>query len=199
MYVPLAWDRPGQIASAAVTGPGGYATEYVTWNGNAASPFARVEVPRLVLAFSVQVSADATLVMGLDDNLTVLRVWPILDITKADQVRSAARISLFPLWRPGVTAPYEVIWGMGQKIDIFRYRTDQSATLYTSTGGLGLAAVRPDGSAVLVTEGSPPSATPWPAPPTYRLVVVDVATRQATEVGTVPLGFRVVSRGVLLR
>lgn len=36
VYLPLAWDRPGQVAAAVVTGPGGVATEYVTWNGNAA-------------------------------------------------------------------------------------------------------------------------------------------------------------------
>jgi hypothetical protein len=199
VFVPVAWDRPAQIASAVVTGPGGYATEYVTWNGTAASPFARAEVPRLALAFSVQASTDGKLVMMLEDNLTVLRVWPILDVTQAEQVRSASRISLFPIWRPGPSAPYEVIWGMGQKIDLFRYRTDQSTTLYTSTGGLGLAAVRPDGSAVLVTEGSPTSATPPPAPPTYRVVVVDVATRQATEAAPLTGTVRVLSRGVLLR
>lgn len=190
VYLPLAWDRPGRVAAAVVTGPGGVATEYVTWNGNAASPFARAAVPREVFAVDVQASADAKLVLGLDRKANALRVWPILDITKADEVRHPLRIGS-AIWRPNATAPYEVIWTVGFRVDLFRYRTDSSTTLHTSTTDVGLVAVRPDGSGVFLREvsGQPP--------PTSRWMVVDIATRQATDVAAGGLHF--VSRGVLLR
>lgn len=194
VYLPVAWDRPGQVAAAVTTGPGGAATEYVTWNGNAANPFSRAPVPREVLAGDVQASADAKLVLGLDRKANTLRVWPLLDITKADEVRHPLRIAS-AIWRPGATAPYEVIWTVGFRIDLFRYRTDSSTTLYTSTElDVGLAAVRPDGSGVLITQsnGGPP-------PPTTRLLVVDVATRQTTDISTTVGGVHPLSRGVLLR
>ncbi len=209
---PLAWDRPGQVAAAIVWGPGGYATEYVTWNGNAASPFARMPVPNepgeartrtLLIAGWVQASADGKLVMGLESSRNVLRVWPILDITKAQLVRNSAVMVSGPIWRPGATAPYEMIWGVDQKVDLVTYPTATATTLYTSTGNAGPVAVRPDGSGVLLTEFSLAGATqPPPPPPTTatRLVFVDVATRQATDVVS-PLtnGVSVLSRGVLLR
>lgn len=205
--VPLAWDRPGQVAAAIVTGPGGYATEYMTWNGNAANPFARTNVPReagtagvdtSLFAFGARASDDAKLVLGFELNLNVLRVWPILDITRADQVRRPARNG-FAIWRPGTgaTAAYEVIWGVGPKLNLFRYRTDSSTTLYTSTADTTPLAVRPDGSGVLVAEVSAPTAgSPLPA---TRLVVVEIATRQATEVAALASGTpHVLTRGVLL-
>lgn len=195
VYLPLAWDRPGQVAAAVVTGPGGVATEYVTWNGNTASPFARAPVPREVIADRVQASADAKLVMGQESNLSVLRVWPILDITQAETIRNP-----FPLmsasWRPGPTAPYEVIWAVGRRIELFRYRTDSVTTLYTASEEfVGIVAVRPDGSGVLIRQsgGGPP---PLPT----RLIVLDVATQQTTESSTIAIGgVRALSRGVLLR
>lgn len=200
VYLPVAWDRPGKAAAAVVTGPGGYATDWTTWNGNAATAFDRVPVPPpSIFAESVQASADAKLVMGLEDSLNVLRVWPTLDITAAGQVRHPSRVSPFPLWRPGPTGPYEVIWVVGQNVDLFRYRTDSSGTLFTSTEHPVLVAVRPDGSGVLVsTRPSSPAL-----PPPTRLLVIDIATRQTAEVTVlaIPLGgnVRVVSRGVLLR
>lgn len=93
--------------------------------------------------------------MGLESNLNVLRVWPILDITKAEHVRHPSRISP-AVWRPGPTAPYEVIWSVGQKVDLFRYQTDFSTTLYTGTEEVTGVAIRPDGSGVLVTHSSGP-------------------------------------------
>ncbi len=211
VFLPVAWDRPGQIAAAVVTGPGGYAVEYATWNASAASPFARVPIPTesgearvrtLLLVQSVHGSPDGKLVMGLESSRNVLRVWPILDVTKADFVRHPAIISgISPLWRPGATGPYEVIWGVGQKVDLFRYQTDSSTTLYTSTGSVAPAVVRPDGSAVLIAESVLRGATPPPAPPptSSQLVLVDIATRQATDIGTFTNNLRLLSRGVLLR
>lgn len=200
VYLPVAWDRPGRIAAAVVTGEGGYASEYVTWNGNAAISFARVAVPSeagegrartLLVASTVQASADAKLVMGLESSTSVLRVWPILDITKADHVRNPSRIGSV-VWRPGPTAPYEVIWAVGQKIDLFRYGTDSSRTLYTTTEqGLGPIAVRPDGSGVLVVQSGSGA--------TAQLVAIDVTTRQATTISARVQGLRILPRGVLLR
>jgi hypothetical protein len=207
---PLAWDRPGRVAAAIVWAPGGSASEYMTWNGNAASPFARTPVPNepgearartLLVAGWVQASDDAKLVMGLESSMKVLRVWPILDITRAEYLRQPSTIS--PVWRPGATAPYEMIWGVGQKVDLVTYPTATATALYTSTGNAGPAAVRPDGSGVLLTESRLAGATqPPPPPPTTatRLVFVDVATRQATDVvSPLTIGVRVLSRGVLLR
>jgi hypothetical protein len=190
VYLPLAWDRPGQVAAAITTGPGGVATEYVTWNGNAADPFARAPIPPEVFTPDVQASADAKLVLGLDRKANTLRVWPLLDITKADEVRHPLRIAS-AFWRPGATAPYEVIWTVGFRIDLFRYRTSFSTTLHTSTTDVGIVAVRADGSGVLLREvsGQPP--------PTSRWMVVDIATRQVADVATGGLHF--VSRGVILR
>ncbi len=194
VYLPVAWDRPGQVAAAVVTGEGGYATEYVTWSGRAASPFARAPIPRpLVLADRVQASADAKLVLALEDNLTNLRVWPIEDITKAETISHPSRI-LSAFWRPGPTAPYEVIWTVGSRVELFRYRTDSLTVLYTSTGNVAAVAVRPDGSGVLITESSG-----GPPPPTTRLLVVDVATRQTTDLSTTVGSVHPLSRGVLLR
>lgn len=203
VYVPIAWDRPGQVAAAVTTGPGGYATEYVTWNGSAADPFARDEIPRLLLAFSIRASSDAKLVLGLEDDLTVLRVWPIDDITKAERLRQPARISTTILWRPGATAPYELMWVAGQKLQLLRYPGGSLTTLYTSSASLGLVAVRPDGSGVLIGEGSAgPAGPPPPTTPSTRLVVVDLATRQAADVVTIPAfggNHRALEGGVLLR
>jgi hypothetical protein len=207
---PLAWDRPGRVAAAIANGPGGYATEYVTWNGNAASPFARTPVPNepgearartLLIAGWVQASDDAKLVMALESSRNVLRVWPILDVTRAEYLRQPSTIS--PVWQPGATAPYQMIWGVGQKVELVSYPTATATTLYTSTGNASPAAVRPDGSGVLLTESRLAGATqpPPPSPTTAtRLVFVDVATRQATDVASpLTIGVRVLSRGVLLR
>lgn len=199
---PVAWDRPGQVAAAVVRGSGGYTTEYVTWNGNAASPFARTPIPEesgeartgsLLIAGWIEASPDAKFVMGLQSNRNVLRVWPILDITKAERVRATSDMTSNPVWRAGPTAPYEVIWGMGPSVRHLQVPNGSSTTLYTSTENVGIAAMRPDGSAVLLAE----SPCCLPPPPTTRLFVVDVATRQVTDVGT-QLGGSV-GRGVLLR
>ena len=77
---------------------------------------------------------------------------------------------------------------MRQKVDLFRYQTDFTTTLYTSTESVGPAAVRPDGSGVLLTQSN-----------LQQPVVVDIATRQATDVAAFTGGVRVLSRGVLLR
>ncbi|MGH2499613.1 MAG: hypothetical protein ACRDF0_05945 [Candidatus Limnocylindria bacterium] len=209
VLVPVAWDRPGKAAAGVVTGPGGYATGYVTWNGNAAQPFARTFIPpygtntgwnsSAVLAFQVTASDDAKLVMAFESNLTVLRVWPILDIANAGEVRAPSRI-FSAIWRPGASAPYEVVWAFERRLDLFRYRTDQSTTLYTSPGTIGVLAIRPDGSGVLMAEYPPAGATMPPPPTSTTLRALDFATRQPRDVVTVTGGTpHVLRRGVLLR
>lgn len=189
VYRPVAWDRPGRIAAAVVTGEGGAVSAYVTWNGNAASPFARTVVrsPATLIAYRVQASADAKFVMGPEYyDFNALRIWPLADITKAETMRSATRIHS-AAWRPGPTAPYEVIWAVGERVELIRYPTSSSTTLYTGTDELAGVAVRPDGSAVLVMHN------------TGRILVVDVATRQTLHIWTPLPGLRPLSRGVLLR
>jgi hypothetical protein len=190
--IPVAWDRPGKIAAAVVTGPGGYATEYLTWNGNAAPEFRRAEFPHgLVLASSIQASADAEFVMGLEDSLTALRIWPIDDSAKAERIESPLSIGS-PHWRQGPTPPYEVTWRVGNHIDLFRYQSDLSMRLYTSRGSVAVTAVRPDGSAILISEivGGPP-------PPPNRLFALEIGTRKVTDMWTKFGGVHSVARGVL--
>lgn len=211
-YRPVAWDRPGQIAAAVVTGEGGYASDYVTWNGNAANPFARTPIPEepgvpypggRFIAGWIQGSDDAKLVMGVQSSRNVARVWPILDITKAEYVRRSAQFAAF--WRPGPSAPYGMFISENQKIDLVTYPATVATTLYTTSGTAGVAAVRPDGSGMLLTAFTfaPPGATMPPPPPSTtatRLVLVDVATRQAVDVASpMTLGVRLHGRGVLLR
>lgn len=211
-YLAVAWDRPGLIAAAVVTGEGGYASDYVTWNGSAANPFTRTAIPQepgatypggLLIAGWVQGSDDAKLVMGVQSSRNVARVWPILDITKAEYVRRPAQFAAF--WRPGPSAPYGMFIAENQKIDFVTYPATVATTLYTTTGTAGVAAVRPDGSGMLLTAFSfaPPGATMPPPPPSTtatRLVFVDVATRQAVDVASpMTLGVRLHGRGVLLR
>jgi hypothetical protein len=208
VYRPIAWDRPGQVAAAIVTSPsgGGFPTEYVTWNGNAASPFARVPLRGVAVGSA---SADAKLVLGgVDDtNGTVLQMWPLNDITKAETLRSPGPNWFPSSWRPGPTAPRELIWTVGPQADQVRSLelapngAVSSTTLYTAKGGeqrMAFVAVRPDGSGVLISEETP-RPTADPPTPTTRLVVVDVATRQATDIWTTTGYVRFLARGVLLR
>jgi hypothetical protein len=208
VYHPVAWDRPGQVAAAFVTGAGGgFATEYVTWNGNAASPFARASLRGGSVSSA---SADAKLVLGftLDANgVAQRRVWPIGDMSKAEAVPSPGLDWGPSSWRPGPTAPYELIWTVGARADQVRslelvpYGTVSSTTLYTAAGGgqrMAFVSVRPDGSGVLISEETSRLNADPPTPST-RLLVVDVATRQVTEIWTTTGYVKFLPRGVVLR
>lgn len=201
VFIPVGWDRPGKAAAGVVTGPGGYAIEYATWNGNASEPLGFTEIPRpLLLAESVHASDDAKLVLGVQDDLTVVRVWPLLDVAKADEVRAATVLTGYPLWRPAAAGSYEVFWLPYRRIDLFRYRSDQSATLFSSDEGVTLVATRPDGSAVLIVVRAVDQPPPLPA---GRLLLLDVATKQTSALATLstPLGgsTRLLPREVVLR
>ena len=71
---------------------------------------------------------------------------------------------------------------LGNRLDVFVYQTSSSRTIYTGAGQIGLAAVRVDGTAAIVGEGT-----------TAR--VVDLKTGAAT---TTNLSASVCLRPVLL-
>jgi hypothetical protein len=199
VYLPVAWDRPGQIAAGVVTGEGGFVTEYVTWNGNGnpANPFTRTPL-RNVIAGTVQASADAKFLMGGEAG--GVRIWPINDVSKSSLIQRPSPISN-PFWRSG--PGYFTIWSIGvptQTVEMTQYGTDGSIALYTVSGTdrAYAAASRPDGSAVLVIQSGPSPRTDPPAPAT-KLVIVDVATKQAGQMWTTTGDLRILPRGLLLR
>lgn len=190
VYLPVGWDRPGRVAAAVTTGPGGYAVEYVTWNGNLATQFARAPVPRLVVAGDLRASPDAKRVLAIDDSRTALRVWPIHDITRTERVRTPSRIHAAQ-WRPGATSPHNVLLQTDGKVELLRTDAGTSTTVYT--GGAGLVTVRADGTGLLLADTTTRSA---------RLIVLDVATGQTAEMAIVPAfggNHGIVGPGVLLR
>lgn len=194
VLVALAWDRPARIAAGYVTGPGGYATEYVTWDGNAATPGARTPM-RDVTGDQLAASADAKLVLAIASG--ALRIWPTGDATKVDTLPQASAIR-GAFWRPGAAAPYEIVASSDGKVELVRYPGGAARTLHTA-GRVGADAVRPDGTAVVVSEfaGGPP-------PPAVTVFLVDTQTGRATELskttGSLSSGVALTSRrGVLLR
>lgn len=199
VFLPIGWDRAAQVAAAVVTGEGGYATEYVTWRGRAATPFASVQMPRpLVIADRVRASPDAKLVLALEDSLTGVRVWPLEDVTKAESITHPSRI-LAAFWRPGAAAPYEVIWVVGDRIELVahapgRPRVEPPTVLYTGTGSLGVTGIRPDGSAMLIADSSG-----GPPPPSTGVFLVHAGTRQAVKLATTTGSVHALPYGVLLR
>ena len=196
VHLPLAWSPFNAVAAVIGMGPGGYATEYLTWDPRSTT-VTSAEVPRLLLAGSVQASTDGLVIAGLEDSLTVVRVWPTDDITKTARSTQPARIGPLLLWRPAFTAHYEIVWSTGQRVEIFS-RPPGTASPVVTTAARAVA-IRPDGSAVLLAEGTGPSA----GVPSTKLTVLDLSTRQVAEMTTVsgPFGgtHAVIPRGVVLR
>lgn len=195
VHIPLAWDPANAVAAVMGMGPGGYATEYLTWDPRSTT-VTSTEVPRLLLAGSVQASTDGTVIAGLEDSLTVVRVWPVGDITRAQRSTQPARIGPLLLWRPAFLAHYEIVWSTGQRVEIFSRPPGTAAPVVTTAAGA--VAIRPDGSGVLLAEGAGPSA----GAPSSLLTVLDLATRQTAEMMTVGAfggSHTVLPRGVLLR
>ena len=195
VHIPLAWDPFNAVAAVIGMGPGGYATEYLTWDPRS-STVSSTEVPRLLLAGSAHASTDGLVVAAFEDNLTVVRVWPTRDITKAERFTQPARIGgLF--WRPAFATHYEILWSTGQRVEIFRHPPGTASPLVTTAAGP--VAIRPDGSGVVLAEGTGPSA----GVPSTRLTVFDLSTRQTAEMTTIsgPFGasHAIISRGVILR
>lgn len=194
VHIPLAWDPGNAVAAVIGMGPGGYATEYLTWDPRS-STVSSTEVPRLLLAGSVQASTDGLVVAAFEDNLTVVRVWPTRDITKAERFTQPARIAgLF--WRPAFAAHYEIVWSTGQRVEIFRRPPGSASPLITTAAGP--VAIRPDGSGLVLAEGTGPSA----GVPSTRLTILDLSTRQTAEMTTISAfggSHAIIPRGVILR
>ena len=195
VHIPLAWSPFNGIAAVIGMGPGGYATEYLTWDPRSNTMSSAQIPPGLLLAGSARASTDGSVVAALEDNATVVRVWHD-DITKAERFTQSARIGgLF--WRPAFAAHYEIVWSTGQQVEIFRFPPGTVSPLVTTAAGP--VAIRPDGSGVVLAEGTGPSA----GVPSTRLTVLDLSTRQTAEMTTIsgPFGasHAVISRGVILR
>lgn len=196
VHIPLAWDPFNSVAAVIGMGPGGYAIEYLTWDPRSSTVSSAQLPPGLLLAGSARASTDGLVVAALENNLTVVRVWPIRDITKAERFTQPARIGgLF--WRPAFAAHYEIVWSTGQRIETFRHPPGTASPLFTTAAGP--VAIRPDGSGLLLAEGAGPSA----GVPSTKLIVLDLATRQTAEMMVIsgPFGasHAVTSRGVILR
>lgn len=153
VFVPLAWDRAGAMASALTTGEGGYANEYVTWDrrvlpaGQSATKRARFPWP--IVAFSVSASHDAKRMLAVDLAANGVRVWPLADIGAADLVNAAATLS-DARWRSGV--PADISWVVGPNVEVFTYQTSNLTRWYEGRGGAQIHAWRVDGSGVVLFE-----------------------------------------------
>ena len=156
VFIPLAWDKAGKIASALTTGEGGYAVHYYTWDmavqAAGVSAVTRTQFPWQIIYASVQASTDAKRILAVDGAANVLRVWPIANIaavgvvTPAGQLRDAK-------WRPG-TRVADVGWVVDQNVAVFTYQTDTVGTIYRGQSPVGLLAWRADGSGLVVNEQS---------------------------------------------
>jgi hypothetical protein len=196
VHIPLAWDPHNSFAAVIGMGPGGYATEYLVWDPRSSVVSSAQIPPGLLLAGSARASTDGLEVAALEDSLTVVRVWPTRDITKAERYTQAARVAgLF--WRPAFVDYYEILWSTGQRIEALRHPPGTVSPLFTTAAGA--VAIRPDGSGLLLAEGTGPSA----GVPSTKLIVLDLATRQTAEMMIIsgPFGasHAVISRGVILR
>lgn len=195
VHIPLAWDPFNSVAAVIGMGPGGYATEYLTWDPRS-STVSSAQVPRLLLAGSAQASTDGLVVAALEDNLTVVRVWPTRDITKVARYTQPARVGQL-FWRPAFVAHYEIVWSTGQRIEALSHPPGTVSPLFTTAAGA--VAIRPDGSGLLLAEGTGPSA----GVPSTKLIVLDLATQQTAEMTVIsgPFGasHALIPRGVILR
>ena len=196
VHTPLAWDPFNSVAAVIGMGPGGYATEYLTWDPRSSAVSSAQIPPGLLLAGSAQASPDGLVVAALEDNLTAVRVWPTRDITKADRYTQPARVGAL-FWRPAFAAHYEILWSTGQRIEALSHPTGTVSPLFTTAAGA--VAIRPDGSGLLLAEGTGPAA----GVPSTKLIVLDLATRQTAEMMVIsgPFGasHAVIPRGVILR
>lgn len=186
VYLPVAWDRPGQAAAGVVTGEGRIVSAYVTWSGMAAVPFDRSKPPSGLLADRVQASPDARFVMGFESRHRAMFVWPLLNIAAAGQVPGTSQIAS-AAWRPDAVAPYEIIRAIGTGVDVFQYPAGTSRNLYSGSDAIVGVAVRPDGSGIFVMQES------------RRARLVDFASGSAVDVPGTADGLPPLPNGVWLR
>jgi hypothetical protein len=192
VFVPLAWDRTGQLSTALTTGEGGFAIDYVTWDRKVqpagADPVKMTRFPWQVIASTVQADMSATELFAPDATGNELHVWPTRDINEAialgpapgagTRVRDAS-------WRPMVRGDFVMV--LDQTVRLYTMHTDRVPTeLYRGQGQgtqVFVAGWRVDGSGLLLSE------------PGRGVFVIDLATRQVTPLPHLgaPVG------GVLLR
>lgn len=153
VFMPLAWDRPAQIASALTTGEGGMALEYVTWDrkmppgqgATKSTPF-----PWPVFAGTVRASHDATRVLAIDGDANALRIWPVADIGASDMVSPGAGRITDAWWRPRPAA--DVAWVVDQNVSVLTYQTSSVRTVYRAPAMVLIMAWRVDGSGLILYE-----------------------------------------------
>ena len=150
IYKPLAWDRPGKLAAAADTGPGGFDTAYVTVD-LAPTP-ARATSAAVTGRVSMQASADAKFVSSADLDNGDVRWWPLARYAAAATVGKATQAR--PVWRPGTS---QVGWVENGELRLFDAVGGGAATAVRGLGSnVRLATFRADGSAaVLATQVTP--------------------------------------------
>lgn len=187
VYVPLAWDKPGQMASALTTAEGGMALEYVTWDrrtlpaGQAAVKSTRF--PWQAIAERVRVSSDSKRLSAIDLAANVLRVWPIADITTSDMVSPGTGKLEDASWRPRASA--DLAWVVDQNVHLFTYQTSSVSVVHRGQAFVLIMSWRADGSGIVLFEQG-----------REHFVVVDLTSLQAT---ALPGFGGTVGDGVLLR
>ena len=152
VFVPLAWDKAGALATALVTGEGGMAGQYVTWDRTVQpagqSAVKRVQFPWASVAFSVKPSHDAKLMLAIDVVANALRVWPARDIAGSTLMRPATGKLSGASWRPGT--PRDIAWAVETNVEMFTYGTSALGTIYRGQHSPFIEGWRADGSAILV-------------------------------------------------
>jgi hypothetical protein len=181
-YVPVAWDRAKKLFAAVLTGEGGFASEFAVADA-AGFRVMKVQGGTSTIAGQIEASDDATRVLGIDIGANVVRIWPIADATKSFDVGPGpgARISAAH-WMPSSN---NVAWSVGERLDVFIPQTESSRTVYSSSGGVQLVALRPDGTGAVVSS-------------TGGVLIVDMQSGATTRSGFA-VGQVVIARGVLLR
>ena len=189
VFIPLAWDKAAKIASALTTGEGGYTVSYYTWDMKVqpagASPVTRNQFPWSVIYGNVQASPDAAFILAIDGAANVLRIWPLADIAKAEQVGPGGARIADARWRPGVR--HDVAWVLDDvNVGVFSYQTSSVGTVYKGQSSVRILAWRVDGSGIVLNEQG------------NGVFIVDLA-RQQTTVTPLPHLGAVLIGGVLLR
>ena len=182
VFIPLAWDKAGKMASALTTGEGGYAVHYYVWDMKVqpagVSPTKRTQFPWSVPSFYVRASYDAKRAVAIDGTAHVLRVWPIGDIGASDSISPVGFASITDVsWRPVSSA--DIAWVQETTVIVFTYQTSALSTIYRGSGqaNVSILAWRADGSGILLRDGT-------------RFFVIELPSSSATDVS----GFTNVAR-----
>ena len=100
---PIAWDRSLNLASAGVTGDGGFMTQYITIRINPGTETneQRFDVAGRMAMGSVKASSDAKYVLGVDIDTSAIRWWPLATYgtEPLNVVPNYGKTGA--LWRPG--------------------------------------------------------------------------------------------------